>query len=412
MNFPLYIAKRYLLSKKSHNIINIISAISVVGVSVGTMALIIVLSVFNGFENLVISLYNSFDSDIKITVKEGKSFDPASLAVDSIKNLEGVKYYTEVIEENALIKYKDKQFIATIKATNDAYLKHCGLDSMLMAGDLVLEKEGQPFTLMGQGVAYNLGINLNDFFNPVTLYVPKRGTEISTTNPEQAFSTRAIYPSGIFSIQQEIDSKYVLLPLSFARELLQYEKEVTSLEIGLSHEADDDKIQKKIEGILGGKFLVQNRYQQHETLYKIMKSEKWAIFLILAFILVIATFNIIGSLTMLIIDKKKDIGILMNMGADIDMIRKIFLIEGILIASVGAFSGITLGAIICWLQQTFGLVKLQGAGSFVIEAYPVQMQLSDFIYVLITVLVIGFIAAWFPAKQLVKKADLFRAKEL
>lgn len=359
------------------------------------------LSVFNGFENLVISLYNTFDSEIRITATEGKSFDPSILPQEKLKSVPGLKYYTEVIEENILLRYGDKQFIATFKAVNDAYLKNTRLDTMLVAGEFHLEKGGRSFALVGQGIAYYLSINLNDFSTPLSLYVPKKRARFNMVNPEDAFGRESIYPSGIFSVQQEIDTKYILVPLPFARSLMDYEKEVSAIEIGLSPEKTKES-EAIVRAALGPEFKVKNRYQQHEMLYKIMKSEKWAIFFILSFILIIATFNVVGSLTMLIVEKKKDIAILQSLGADIRVVRRIFLTEGMLITITGAIAGMLLGFAVCYAQLHYGFVKLQGEGSFVIDAYPVRMELLDFVLVFFTVLAIGFIAAWLPSRQLLK----------
>ena len=377
MNFPFFIAKRYLVSKKSHNVINIITKIAITGVAIGTMALIVLLSAFNGIEDLVISLFNSFDPDIKITVKEGKTFEPGTETFDAVKKLGGVVYYTEVIEESALLKYDDKQHLATIKGVSLDFMKMSRLDTMLIDGEFKLEGENNNFTVIGQGVAINLGINLSSFLNPIHIYVATR-EKSSTLNPEKAFKNRLIYPSGIFSIQHDFDSKYIFVPIGFTRELLDYPTRVTAIEIGLEKSADIRKIQIQIQDLLGDYYDVKDRYQQHDLLYKIMKSEKWAVFLILTFILMIATFNVIGSLTMLIIDKKKDIKILWNMGADTLLIRKIFFIEGLLIAFVGAIIGLVAGLGICILQMEFGLIKIQG--SFVMDTYPVELELMDFIY--------------------------------
>lgn len=401
MNLPFFIAKRYLLSKKSHNAINIISWISVGGITVGALALIVVLSVFNGFENLVISLYNTFDSDIRITAAKGKSFDPSELPLDKFRKIKGYLYDTEVLEENVLLKYGDKQFIGTFKAVNESYLKYSRLDTMLVAGDYTLDKGGRAFALIGQGVAYFLSVNINDFATPISLYVPKKKARFNMLNPEDAFSRESVFPSGIFSVQQEIDSKYILIPIPFARNLLDNEKQVNAIELGFTKE-QRVAAEAEIRKLAGDKFVVQNRYQQHEMLYKIMRSEKWAIFLILSFILVIATFNVIGSLTMLIVEKKKDIAILFGLGAQVKTVRKIFITEGLLITAAGAVVGLVLGFVICYLQSEFGFVKLEGQGSFVIDAYPVKMQAVDFLLVFVTVMVIGLIAAWMPAHQLLK----------
>jgi len=403
MNFPLYIAKRYLISKKSHNIINIISAISVTGITIGTMALIIVLSVFNGFENLIISLFNTFNPDLVISIKEGKTFNADTIPENEIRNIPGLIYYTDVIEENVMVKYSNKQHIVRIKGVSEDFMKMSRLDSMLIDGRFVLESDSRNFAILGAGVAYLINANLNDLINPISVYAVNRSKNISF-NPEANFNTLRIFPSAVFSVQQDFDSKYVIVPLRFSRKLLDYTNELTAIEIGLSDDADRDAIQKRIQQMLGDGFSVKNRFQQQALLYKVMKSEKWGIFMILSFILLIATFNVIGSLSMLIIDKKKDITILWNLGADHKMIKKIFLFEGLLITIVGAVLGLLLGSIICWIQQQFGIIQLQGTdNSFVVNAYPVQMVFIDFVYIFLTVFIIGFAAAWYPVRRISKK---------
>ena len=403
MNLPFYIAKRYLISKKSHNIINIISGISVIGITIGTMALIVVLSVFNGFEKLVISLFNTFNPDLVITVKEGKTFNSNEFPSEKVKNIPGVVYFTEVVEENALLKHKAKQHIVTIKGVSEDFEKMSRLDTMIIDGEFILKNEGRSFTVIGAGVAYYLGANPKDFTNPISVYIPRR-TKSTSLNFENAFNNQLILPSGVFSVQQDFDINYIIVPLEFARELLEYNDEVTSIELGLEQDADTDEIQSEIQNILGEHFLVKNQFQQQELLYKIMKSEKLAIFLILSFILLIATFNVIGSLSMLILDKKKDIAVLSSMGANKKLIKRIFLTEGLLISVIGAILGLTFGGILCWLQQRFGIISLgPGDGSFVVDAYPVQTQILDFVYVFITVFLIGLAATLVPVKQISKK---------
>jgi lipoprotein-releasing system permease protein len=403
MNFPLYIAKRYLLSKKSHNIINIISGISVVGVTVGTMALIVVLSVFNGFEDLVKSLFNTFDADILITAKTGKTFNASDLPKERIKEIPGLISYTEVVEENALLKYKMEQYIVKVKGVSDDFLVNNPLDSMLVDGAFILKKGNLNYTIMGYLVAYHLGINLNDFSTPVNVYVPRRMAK-NLSSFESSFNNGSLIPSSVFSVQQDIDTKYIIVPLRFAKKLLEYSDELTGLELRLSPDADAEKIIGKIKNILGSSYVVKNRFQQQELLYKIMKSEKWAIFFILSFILLIATFNVVGSLTMLILDKKKDIAILYGMGANNKTIKRIFLIEGMLISISGAILGLLLGFILCWLQLRFGLIGLgSDANAFIVPAYPVKMMPLDFIAVFFTVFLIGTAAAWYPVRQISKK---------
>ena len=367
------------------------------------MALVVILSVFNGFEELVTRLFNTFNPDLQITINEGKTFTLDQLPADSIRDLKGVVRFTEVVEENALLKYRDKQHLATIKGVSREFQDFSRLDTMMVEGEFILQAPGSRYAVVGYGVAYYLSINLRDFTTPISVYVPKR-TRKTITSLDNAFNINQIFPSGIFSIQQDFDSKYMLVPIDFARELLEYEKEVTSVELGIDPDSDIRSIQASVGEMVGDKFSVKNRFQQQEMLYKIMKSEKWAIFLILTFILLIATFNVIGSLSMLILDKKKDIAVLWSMGANNKLIKRIFLTEGLLISLSGAVLGIMLGALVCWLQQRFGLISLGGGtGSFVIDAYPVKMVLNDFILVFLTVFIIGFIASWFPVRQISRK---------
>ncbi len=400
MNFPFFIAKRYFIAKKSQNVINIITKIAITGVAVGTMALIVVLSAFNGIEDLVLSLFNSFDPQIRITIKEGKTFDASSTLFYDLKKMDGVAHFTEVLEENALLKYKDKQTIAIIKGVSSEFLPMSRLDTMLTDGEFILNYDSTNYSVVGQGIAYNLGVNLLNYMEPIQVYAPKRNKKTSM-NPDDAFKTRGILPSGVFSIQHDFDSKYIIVPLAFARELLDYSTEVSAIEIGLKPNVKPEEIQKQMQAKLGEKYEVKDRYQQHDFLYKIMKSEKWAVFLILSFILVIATFNVIGSLTMLIIDKKKDLTILWNMGASTNLIRKIFFLEGLFISLSGAAIGLFGGLVLCLAQIHFKLIKLEG--SFVMEAYPVKLVFTDFVFVLLTVFIIGVFAAWFPARQITQK---------
>ncbi len=404
MNIPLYIARRYLVSKKSHNIINIISSISVAGVTIGTMSLIIVLSVFNGFDRLVTSLFNTFNPDLLITTKAGKTFHATPSLEGDLRRIPGVIHLSEVVEENALIRYKDKQYIVTIKGVSPEFSKMSRMDTMMTDGSFLLQDGNKDYAILGGGVAYFLGANLDDYLNPLTVYVPNRNSSFSGTM-ENAFNSDVIFPSGFFSVQTDFDVKYVLVPIRFIRNLMDYKDEVTGLEIAVAKGPDISGIRSSVEKVMGSSFSVKDHFQQQEMLYKIMKSEKWAIFLILTFILVIATFNVIGSLSMLILDKKRDIAVLQCMGATQPLVKRIFLTEGWLISFVGACSGLILGAIVCFLQMKFGFVKLGSADStFVVSSYPVHMQVSDFIFVFLTVLLIGFVATWYPVYN-IRKID-------
>lgn len=402
MNLTFFVGRKYFFSPKSPRAVNIISLISILSVTLGTSALIIVLSVFNGFETLVRSLYNSFDPDIKITSAQGKTFKQEIIPVGQLKKIQGVQFIVPVIEENALLRYQDKQYIAVIKGVTPDFGKMSGLDTMIVDGQMLLQNGDTNYAVVGSGIAYNLNLNLGDFDGELSVYVPR--IEVTTSvNPEDAFNRGFIFPSGIFSIQQDFDTKYIVVPLRFAKELTGYNTEVTAMEIGLSKGADKEKSLAEVKQLLGNSFKVQDRFQQHELLYKIMKSEKWAVYLILTLILIIAIFNLVGSLTMLIISKQKDIAVLQSMGADVSVIRKIFLADGAMITLSGALAGIIIGYVVCWAQLRYGLISLGNPGSFVISNYPVEMQLPDFIYVFITVLTIGMAAAIYPSAKIIRK---------
>lgn len=402
LSFSFRIARRYLFSKKSHNAINIISGISATGVAVGTMALVVVLSVFNGFGSLISEMYSAFDPDLKITLAQGKTFDVNAPAFSEIKKLKSVAVFTQVIEENALLKFKDKQMPVTIKGVSDDFEKMTRIDSIMYDGKFQLYDGGFERAVVGSGVAAILGLNAH-FIDPLYIYAPKRTSEINLLNPENSFNQEGTFVSGIFSVKQlEYDDHYVLVSIRLARRLFEYDANtVTSVELKLANNADKDKVQEQIKSILGKRFNVLNRYEQQADFFKIMKIEKWMTFLILCFILLIASFNIIGSLSMLIIDKKADIVTLRNLGADNHLIKQIFLFEGWLISIVGAVSGIFIGTLLCLLQEYFGLLKL--GSNYVVDAYPVVTNATDILLVFVTVLLMGFVAAYYPVRYLKTK---------
>ena len=395
MNLPLFIAKRYLVSKKKQNIINIISGISMAGIVVSTMALVIVLSVFNGFNSLIARFFSNFDPDFKITSKEGKMFSTTEDRFNEIKNLPGVIHYAEVIEEVALLKYNSQQYAAVIKGVPENYPEYTKIDTLIVDGEFLLEEQGENYAVVGQGVRYNLGIGLT-FIDPIRLFVPKRGRQTSL-NPSRALNYDYIFPSGVFSVLEEIDSKYVLVPFDFAANLFESNGQISAIELGTNPDANSKRLQREIESILGESFHVKNKYQQHDLIYKTMEAEKWAAYLILVFILIVASFNMLGSLTMLIIDKKEDLYTLRSMGANSSLIRRIFLFEGWMISFFGAVIGSVLGVLISWAQIEFELIQF-GAGSFVISAYPVQIVFSDILLIFGIVILIGFVASWYPVR--------------
>jgi lipoprotein-releasing system permease protein len=400
--FALYIAGRYIRSKKSQNAINVMSIIATAGVFVGAAALVIVLSVFNGFESLVTNLYNSFDADYVISSTTGKTFTPDSLQLQQLSQMPEVSIVSQVLEENVLLKNGDKQYFATIKGVSPQLEKMERLQHLIVDGQLKLESGGLPYACLGQGVAIGLSLSSSNSLYPLTVYIPNRLSLPDLINSANAFKILNINVSSVFSVQQDVDSKYVLVPISFARELLSYEKEVSAIEIYLQPNVSNSNFQKTLQNKFGQKFQIKNKEQQHELLYKIMKSEKWAVFFILVFILIVASFNVIGSLTMLIIDKKKDIAILKSMGASMQSIKNIFLLQGMLISAYGAIGGIITGLIICFIQEKFGVIGLGTGGSFVIDAYPVKIIWLDMVYVLITVLIIGLLASLIASRNIAK----------
>ena len=405
LSFSFRIARRYLFSKKSHNAINIISGISAAGVGVGAMALVCVLSVFNGFEVLISNMFSSFDPDLKITLTQGKTFDDNTSEFNRIRKLKTVAYFTEVVEENALLRFKDKQMPATIKGVSDDFKKMTRIDSIMYDGTFTLNDGAFERAVPGIGVAAVLGLSAH-FIDPLYIYAPKRTSKINLLRPENSFNQLGTFVSGIFSVKQlQYDDHYVLVSIKLARELFEYDaSKVTSIELKLAKGVDPDQAKAQITKILGTDFQVKNRYEQQESFFKIMKIEKWFTYLILCFILLIASFNIIGSLSMLIIDKKDDIETLRSLGANNQLIKRIFLFEGWLISFVGAVSGILLGGILCLLQQHFGILKL-GTG-YVVDAYPVVTNGADLLLVFVTVLIMGFLAAYYPVRYIRTKQNL------
>jgi ABC-type lipoprotein release transport system permease subunit len=381
-------------------VINIISWISLAGITIGTMALIVVLSVFNGFEHLVIGLMNTFDADLEITAVKGKTFDPAILPGEEIRTQPGVLSYAGVLEENALMRYRGHQHIVTLKGVDEEYVRSSPLDSLLLDGEFVLNDGQVDRIVVGAGVAWFLEMNIHDRMSPAEIFLPRRGA-VSTLNPLDAFNRELVFPSGVFSVQQEFDTRYAIVPLGMMRRLLEYHNEVSCIEIRLSPEADPPRVKERVEALAGPAFRVKDRMEQQETLYRIMQTERWAIFFILSFIIIIAAFNMVGSVSMLVIDKRKDMAVLWSMGAGRKVVRGIFFNQGLLLTAAGAAGGLILGALLCWAQQQFGLIRLGASeGSFVVDAYPVRMVFSDFILVLFTVMAIGSVASWLPTLRL------------
>ena len=405
MNFPFYIAKRYLFSKKSHNAINVISAISVCGVALATLALVCTLSVFNGFQDLVATFFTAFDPQLKITAVKGKVFDGQDPRILQIRELPEVELCSESLEDNIMVQYQDKQTMAVLKGVEDNFDRLTPIDSILFGrGELILHDEVVDYAIPGIQLLSTLGASIR-FLDPLEIYAPKRGAKVNLANPSTAFSTGQLFSSGlVFAVNQEkYDGSYILTSLRFARDLFQYTSEVSAINLKLKPEADTDAVKEKIEQILGEDFCVSDRYEQQADTFRIMEIEKLISYLFLTFILVIASFNVIGSLSMLIIDKRDDVNTLRNLGANDNQIVRIFLFEGRMISFIGASLGVVLGLFLCWLQQKYGLIALGSSGTFVVDAYPVSVHLTDVIVIFITVLAIGFLSVWYPVRFLSKR---------
>lgn len=397
----LFIAWRHLFSKKKHSLVNIIAIISAIGVLTGTAALVIVLSVFNGMEDLVVKSFNSFNPDFRITLKEGKSFATDSFPYEKIRQIQGIKAVEEVVSDLVLLEYEGKQHLIELKGISKNHIQQSGLDTLLLAGDFNLQPAGEDGGVMGAIAAGTLQLNLQGA-DYIKVYYPKRLRK-NLGNPTDAFQTRYLKPVGIFASYTEYDEKFLICSLDFARNLMSYENQVTAIEIFIQNEQEINTIQKEIEALAGDRFVVQNRYQQEALLFKTIKSEKLIIFVILAFILLIAIFNIIGTLAMIIIEKKDDILILNYIGADRKMIRNIFLYEGMIISFIGGLVGMLLGALVCWMQQTFHIIALNNA---IIGYYPVKMELGDFLIVFATIFFISLIVSVIPSQKIHPKKDI------
>jgi lipoprotein-releasing system permease protein len=392
MTLPIRIARRYLFAKKSTNAINIITGIAIFGIAVGTAALILVLSVFNGFEDLITDMYSRFNPDIKVTPVAGKTFVVDSTVMAKLPELEGVEYVAQTVEEVAFFGYKDNRDFGILKGCDDQYVLVTGLDSTIREGKYALLDGERNMTVMGLGMRNKLGVNIDDLFSPVTIYMAKRET---VGMFEQQFRSRLTYPAGTFITQQDYDSKYVLTNLELAQELLALDGEIGAIEIKLSPGASVSSTQEAVQQLVGDAFEVENRYQQQEAFMKLMQLEKWLSYAIVSLMLLMVAFNMVGALWMIVLEKKKDIAILRSMGATTRLIRDIFLSEGLLLSLVGLVIGIVLTLTIYWIQTNYGLIGIPG--EMMLDAYPVSLRWIDFIIVSITVVGIGLLASVPPA---------------
>lgn len=401
MNFPFYIARRYLFSKKSTHAINVISAISAVGVAVATMALIVTLSVFNGFHDLVATFFTSFDPQIEVVPAQGKTAPADDPVLQKIRKMPQVEVATECLKDQALAIYKGRQTMVTLMGVDNSFEQMSRIDEILYGeGAFILHAANLNFGIVGARLAETLGMNAN-WDGSLLIYAPRKTGQLDMANPSGGFVVDSlISPGSVFMVKQgKYDRDHVLAPISFARSLFEQQGMLSSLQIRLKNGSDLDEVKNEMKTIAGDKYRVLDRYEQQEDTFRIMKVEKFIAYIFLTFILIVASFNIIGSISMLIIDKKNDVVTLRNLGATDKQIKRIFLFEGRLISFLGAMAGLLLGLLLCWLQQQFGLVALgQSSGTFVVDAYPVSVHPEDVVAVFVTVVVVGFLAVWYPVR--------------
>lgn len=396
---PIFISRRYLFSKKKQNAINIITGISVTGIMFVTAALLLVLSIFNGFQSLIEDLFSAFDPDLKVEAVRGRTMELSQETIAKITSLNEVAFVSPTIENKAMIGYGDKQHIVAVKGIQEDYLKISPLDTLVYDGEYRFAGiGGYSNCILGGGVAGYINANLRDDIHPIELLVASESGDF-LRNPESAIRTEYFFPAGYFSVQIEYDNKYVLIGFQQAQKLFDYEGKCTAYEVRLKEKYRADEAKVKLEAILGEDFKIRTWYEQHETLYKVMQNEKLVAYLVLALILLLAGVNIVGSLSMTVLEKTRDIAVLMSFGANKNLIGKIFLSLGFMIGAIGGMAGTLIGLMVGYLQQTYGLVKLSGGDSFLISAYPLEMRVADFIVVFLTVFGLSLLAAWLPARR-------------
>lgn len=406
MNYELFIARRYLFAKKSHHAINIISGISVLGVAVATMAMVVTLSVFNGFQDLVADLFTAFDPELRITLTDGQTVSAKDPALLQLKKHEAVDVYTPVLEGQALVVQDGKQQVVTIKGVADNITEQAHIQDILYGdGSFCLHADVLEYGILGIQLAQQLGLPAY-FENPLQVYAPKPGERVNMGNPLSSFNHEELQSPGVVFVvrQAKYDANYILTSLGFAQRLFERQGRVSGVEIKVKEGFKADKTKQQLQALLGERFKVQDRYEQQDDIFRVMRIEKLISHVFLSFILLVACFNIIGSLSMLMIDKRQDIRTLRSLGANDAQISTIFRLEGHIISLAGALLGLLLGAILCWAQQEYGLVTMgDSEGSFIVDAYPVSVYLTDILLVLVTVLVVSWLAIWYPVNYLSKK---------
>ena len=403
MRTAFTIALRYLFSAKSTNAINIISYISMIGMGLGAMVLVVLLSVFNGFEDLVVKLQGSFYADVEINKNTGKVFEADEAFIHQLDNIEGIEAYALVLEENAYVRFDGKSVIAKVRAYDEHFYQVNTISDYMIYGDSQLQEEEQQYALLGAGVYFSIDASS---IEPISIAIPKKGKTNAIT-AAQLFNTAQILPGGVFGIQNEFDNSYIITSLDFLRKLQGFTNEVSSIEVKMAHGYDEDDLAVAILEQLGPEYTTTTRVQQNKSLYKAMQAEKYAMIAILFFVLLIISFTIVGALSMLAMEKKLDISILKAMGATDGFIYRVFLFQGIIGSLIGASVGAILGVLIVTAQQIFGIVSLGGNGGFVIEAYPVKLESMDVLLAFALIALISFLASWLPASRAAKGNMLF-----
>ncbi|MFA6862366.1 MAG: FtsX-like permease family protein [Dysgonamonadaceae bacterium] len=407
MNLPLFIARRYLFSKKSHNAINVISLVSVCGIAVATMAMVTALSVFNGFGTLIETTFSAFDPELKITPVKGKVFDYHTAAFNKALQNSDIDFISESLEDNVLFRFNDRQVPVLLKGVSEDFKYLTQMDRLIIDGAFRLREDVVDYATVGSGLAYTLGVRPG-YVDPIEIFVPRRDVQVNLANPSAAFSQATVQVGGVFNLNQpQFDEQMAIVPIELARSLFRYSNEVSSLDIKLKEGVSVQKAKKVISQIIGNDYLVEDRFEQQKESYQMLQIEKWVTFFILSFILIIAAFNVVGPLSILIIEKKNDIRILKSMGANNKIISRIFLLEGWLISFSGIVSGIILGVGISFLQQKFGLLKLGGTpGAYMVDAYPVIVKFTDVFLTFLIVCIISFSTIVYPIHNLKKQLSL------